>query len=126
MVDATKEFFTKYTDFKGRTSRADFWWAVLGLVLLTLVASIICSLFGGGVAPTDASQIGEYFSNPGNIIYIIWCLAIFIPGIAISVRRLHDINYSGWWVLISLVPFVGSIILIVFFCLPAVNEGNNY
>ena len=126
MVKATKEYFTRYADFKGRTSRADFWWACLGLVLITFVVSLVCTLLGGTLTSTENVDPATYFSNIGNIIYLVYCLVLIIPGIAICVRRLHDINKSGWWYLLEFVPFVGGIVLFIFYLLPAVNEGNRY
>ena len=126
MVKATKEFFTKYAVFEGRTSRKDFWLAVLGIALITFVVGVICSLLGANLNPSTDVDLKEYFSNVGNIIYVIWSLALFIPEVAISVRRLHDINKSGWWYLLNAIPVIGGIILFIFYLLPAVNEGNNY
>ena len=117
MVQATKDMFSKYAVFTGRTSRADFWWAVLGYFLLSMVVGLVVGVIGGS---------GEGAANFATILSAIWYLGTILPALGLEIRRLHDINKSGWWVLISLVPFVGSIILIVFLCLPAVNEGNNY
>ena len=116
MVEAVKEFFTKYATFKGRTSRKNFWFAVLGIFVISFLLGIV-----GGILSSILNN-----QNVTTILTAIWELAIIIPSIAMGVRRLHDINKSGWWYLISFVPFVGSIILLVFYCLPAVNEGNNY
>ena len=116
MVEATKEFFTKYATFKGRTSRKNFWLAVLGIFIISFLLGIVCGILQ---SVTGSESIT-------SIVTLIWELALIVPSIAIGVRRLHDINKSGWWYFISFVPFVGSIILLVFYCLPAVNEGNNY
>ena len=118
MVEATKKMFSNYAVFKGRTSRSDFWWAILGYIILSFIFGFVGGLILGlcGVETETAS----------NIISCIWCLATLLPTLGLEIRRLHDINKSGWWVLISLIPFVGSIILIVFFCMQSVNEGNNY
>ena len=126
MIKATKEFFTRYADFKGRTSRADYWWAFLGVFLITFVVYFICALLGADLNPSQPIDLGAYFSNIGNIIYVLYDLAFIIPIIAISVRRLHDINKSGWWYLLNCIPFVGEIVLFIFYLLPSVNEGNRY
>ena len=117
MVEAVKEFFQKYATFSGRTARRTYWMTILGLFLLSLCVSIVGGILGGIVG-------GE--NNISSLLSGVLSLATLIPSIAIDVRRLHDINKSGWWLFISLVPFVGGIILLVFMCLPSVNEGNNY
>ncbi len=129
MVEATKEFFTKYACFKGRTSRANYWWTILGIFLLTIVILVIAQLIFG--APpvleenAEPEEIVKALSNGYVIVSLIWDLLLVIPSIAICVRRLHDTNKSGWWYLLNFVPF-GSIVLLVFYLSPAVNEGNQY
>ncbi len=118
MVNATKEMFSNYCVFSGRTSRANFWWAALGVFILSFIIGFIGGFILGlaGVEPTKAS----------TIVSSVWGLATLLPILGIEVRRLHDINKSGWWILITLIPVVGSIILLVFFCMPSVNDGNKY
>ena len=118
MVEAVKEFFEKYATFEGRTDRKTFWLTVLGLFLIGFAIGIVCSILGG-VLGVDAEKLSQYVSG-------LVSLATLVPSLALDCRRLHDINKSGWWQLIALVPFVGWIILLVFLCLPAVEEGNNY
>ena len=118
MVNATKEMFSKYAEFSGRTSRANFWWAILGYYLLTFAIGfgigIVC-----GLAGIDSDKVSK-------VITPIWMLATFLPVIAMEVRRLHDINKPGTWVLITFLPIVGPFILLAFLCSPAVDEGNTY
>ena len=121
MIDGVKnEFFGKYLKFQGRTSRRDFWLTVLGIVIIVFIASFIIGLVG------SSAEEGSVISTICVVLLWILEIGISLGALSLDVRRLHDINKSGWWVLISLVPVVGSIILLVFFCLPAVNEGNNY
>jgi len=96
---AVKLGFQGYVDFSGRSSRAEYWWWLLFLMLGSIVAMII-----DGAAGT-AGTIGLLFS-----------FALIIPNIAISVRRLHDINRSGWWLLLHFVFMIGTIVLIVWAC----------
>ena len=118
MVEAVKEFFTKYATFNGRTSRKDFWLAILGLFIISFIIGFIGGFISGFFnIDTEKST---------TIISGIFSLIILIPSIAIEVRRLHDINKSGWYLLLCLIPIIGSLILLVFYCLPAVDEGNNY
>lgn len=100
-----------YANFNGRSSRSEYWWYVLFTFILGVAVSAI---FGTKTA--------------GMIISGIISLALFVPGIAICVRRLHDIGKSGWWWLIGFIPLVGAIILIVWFCkesMPMANRWGN-
>lgn len=133
IVNAVKEFFTRYVDFKGRTSRATYWWTILGLFILGFIIGFVSSLIFGAAPTINANtniEAGEalkiYFSSATNVISFIISLITIIPGIAMSIRRLHDINKSGWFYLLSFIPFIGQIILLVFYCMPTVDEGNNY
>jgi len=96
-----------YIDFQGEATRKQFWLFVLFNFIISTVLTIL------GVVGGDT--IGDLFSA----LNILFSLAIFIPGLAIAVRRLHDIGRSGWWLLISLVPFIGGIVLLVFYVLPS-------
>ena len=115
MIDAVKEMFSKYCVFSGRTSRANFWWAVLGTFILSFIVGMIGMAIGGSTE-----------SNGYILITTIWSLIILLPCLGMQVRRLHDINKSGWFWFLYLIPFVGGIILLVFFCLPSVDENNKY
>lgn len=99
-LDAIKLFFTKYADFSTRSRRSEYWWAFL-----------FCALAG-----TLAGGILKDYSW-------IWSLVILIPSIAISVRRLHDIGKAGTWYLLNLIPLVGQIILIVWYCRDSVGDN---
>lgn len=129
MIDVCKDFFAKYATFSGRTSRRTFWMTILGIFVITFVISFVSTLiFGATEVPTNLEAneaLKTYFGNPANIILMVWSIIMIIPSIAMSVRRLHDINKRGWFYLLSFIPF-GSIILFVFYLLPSVNEGNNY
>ncbi|MCK4837704.1 MAG: DUF805 domain-containing protein, partial [Desulfobulbaceae bacterium] len=65
------------------------------------------------------------FGGPG-VIGVLYSLAVLIPGIAVSVRRLHDTDRSGWWLLIALVPLIGAIVLFIFMVLDSKPEQNQY
>ncbi|WP_256107851.1 DUF805 domain-containing protein [Streptomyces sp. ODS05-4] len=87
----------KYATFTGRARREEFWMYVLLSCLVGVVFSVV-----DGV-------LGTY-----GLLGIAYSLGVFLPGLAVTVRRLHDTGRSGWWVLIALVPFVGAIVLLVF------------
>jgi uncharacterized membrane protein YhaH (DUF805 family) len=106
----------KYAQFTGRSRRKEYW-------MFALINTIICIvLYGVGLALmfTQGRSLG--FAAMG--LYVIYALAILIPGLAVSVRRLHDTNKSGWWLLIALVPLVGGIILLVLMAIEG-DPGNN-
>ena len=92
--EAIKLGFRKYFDFKGRAQRAEYWWWTLFVVIASIVLAILDGIFfGSGV--TDPEPLGNIFS-----------LATFIPGLAVAWRRMHDIDKSGWWNFLALVPVV--------------------
>lgn len=134
MINATKSYFTNYVNFKGRTSRADYWWTMLGIFLLTFIIAFIAGLiFGIPEVPTSYATPQEaieflksYFTHGYVVVLMIWSLVLILPSLAICVRRLHDINKSGWWYLLNLVPYVGGIVLFIFYLLPSVKEGNRF
>lgn len=100
----------KYTVFDGRASRAEYWFFVLFSLLITIGLSIVSFLIG----------------DEKNVIGLLFSLAVLIPSIAVAIRRLHDTNKSGWWLLISFVPFVGGIVLLVLLLLGGDSGANNY
>ena len=113
------EWFTealkKYAVFSGRSRRKEYWYFVLFTVLISITLSIIDGL------------TGTYESSAGvGLLSGIFGLAMLIPSIAVSVRRLHDIDRTGWWVLISLVPLIGWIVLLVFHVQDSTLGSNRY
>jgi uncharacterized membrane protein YhaH (DUF805 family) len=96
----------RYAKFDGRAGRAEFWWYVLANVVLYVAASLLISI---GFA--IATAIGVIVVVLAGGLY----LALLIPSIAVAIRRLHDTDKSGWFLLLGLIPFVGFIILLVFY-----------
>ncbi len=104
-----------YADFTGRARRSEYWY----FVLFNFIVSILIGLSLGVIAG---------LLNVPALVYLayLWSLAVFIPSLAVSVRRLHDIGRSGWWVLLSLIPLVGAIILIIWHCTDSQPGANQY
>jgi uncharacterized membrane protein YhaH (DUF805 family) len=101
--EAVKSGFDHYTKFDGRAGRPPFWWWFLFGILVAIGANIIDAILGTwGVVNGLAS------------------LALLLPNISVSIRRLHDTDHSGWWILIGLIPIIGWIVLLVFY----VREGD--
>lgn len=102
------EVLKKYAEFNGRARRQEYWMFMLFNILISFAIGFVEGFFGSA-----------------GILSFVYALAVLIPGIAVTVRRLHDTGRSGWWVLISLVPVVG-IVLLVFMCLDSQSDGNQY
>ena len=137
MIRAYKSYWKNYFNFKERTSRKDYWLVVLMNIIVTFVLFFIIGLIMGLIGKEMPALTGttpdavmtyymEFLKSPVGILALIWSLANLIPGIAIVVRRLHDANFSGWFYLLAFIPYVGSIILIIFMLLPTKKEGERF
>ncbi len=108
-----KVVLENYTNFTGRARRAEFWWYALANVIISIVLNIIDAGIGFG-------------SGYGGVLSGIYGLAVLLPGLAVGIRRLHDTDKSGWWLLIVFIPLVGIIVLIVFWATDAPPGPNKY
>ena len=122
---AFSRFFKKYVTFHGRASRSEFWWWFLANFIISGVLYGISYTMGTPMT-TNESGVPTPVYTAALIPYTLWGLATFIPWLALAWRRLHDANRSGGWWFIGLIPFVGWIILLVFFLLPPVPEGARF
>jgi len=123
-IEAYVAYWKNYANFNDRTSRAGYWWVVLMNFIISLVLSIISTVAALGIFatamgnPYAATDPLAWLSFGGitaiSIISTGWSLVNLVPGLAISVRRLHDVGRSWPWILINLIPVVGTIIYIVF------------
>jgi uncharacterized membrane protein YhaH (DUF805 family) len=108
LVNAWKNaVLENYANFSGRANRPQYWWFTLTAIIISVVLQVL----------TNAASIF-------GLIAVIYSLAVLIPSIALAVRRLHDINKSGWWLLITFIPIIGFIILIVWAATRG-TEGEN-
>ena len=103
LQQSVKTCFSKYVDFSGRASRPEYWWFVLAYIIMAVVSGFI-----------------------NRYLYVLVILAFLLPLVAAGVRRLHDVGKSGWWLFISLVPVVGSLVLLYFNVQPGEPQGNAY
>ena len=106
---------TKYAVWKGRATRSEYWYFILITTLITVGLTMIDLAVGTYDEETNQGLISGLFS-----------LFIFLPSIAVFVRRLHDAGRSGWWFWVLLVPLVGLIVILVFFCTDSQEEANQY
>jgi uncharacterized membrane protein YhaH (DUF805 family) len=106
----------KYATFEGRARRKEFWWFEL-FVFLVSFALVLAEV---AVVGFDAALESSF--GPSTL----FTLAILIPGLAVTFRRLHDIDRSAWWMLIIIIPFIGAIILLVWNCQRGTIGANRY
>lgn len=98
-----------YVGFQGRARRMEYWMFTLFNVIISIILSIV-----------------ETIAGLPSVLTGLYTLAVLLPSLAVTVRRLHDTGRSGWWILIGLIPLVGSIILLVFMFLDSQNNSNQY
>ena len=103
----------QYADFNGRARRKEYWMFVLFNMIFAIVAMILDNILG--------LTAGEL---PYGVFYFLYALAVLIPGLAVAVRRLHDVGKSGWMILIALIPLIGAIWLLVLMVTDS-NPGEN-
>lgn len=107
----------QYADFNGRARRSEYWFFVLFNVIISFVITFVVTfleVLAGGTGIL------------GTMISYIYCLVVLIPGIAVGVRRLHDVGKSGWFLLIGLIPIVGALYLLVLYCLDSLPDSNQW
>ncbi len=101
-----------YAVFSGRARRKEYWF-------FTLISSVVVVFFS-----VIDNQMGWKLGEDAGFLGTLYGVAVIVPSIAVTVRRLHDTDRSGWWILIGLIPLVGVIVLLVFLILKG-NEGDN-
>ena len=111
ILDWFKKALRNYTNFSGRARRKEYWYFVLVQMGLIIVAMILDAII---------------FNSETGLFYIVVALGLFLPGLAVTIRRLHDTSRSGWWFLLSILPLIGSIILLVFLASDTKLETNQW
>jgi len=134
-IGSIRSVFRNYATFTGRSARSEFWWwmlfatltrGFLGLIYtMTMLALIMpLSLAAANNNISDAAAVLGAIFNPMYFILLAWDLAILLPTLAAMVRRFHDTGRSGWFVLITFIPVVGTILMIVFLVEESRPESN--
>ena len=126
--EAIKRAFAGWSTWSGRATRAEYWWWFLFVWLVSLIPYV------GIFASMDWTTTGDgSFEGTGGgasvlwwILFVVVWLALLLPSIAVSVRRLHDTNRSGWWYWIVLVPCIGGIWYLILMLLPSTPGQNQY
>ncbi len=118
----------KYADFSGRARRKEFWLFALLMFLIEIAFMGLLSAVGGSpmmlVDPAVAPATGA--GGTVLMIYGLVLLALLIPSVAVAIRRLHDTNRRGWWILIGLIPLIGQLVLFVFYLLDGTPGPNRF
>jgi uncharacterized membrane protein YhaH (DUF805 family) len=107
-IDAIKAGFGNYVNFSDRACRSEYWYWVLFVIIGAIVTHIIDAVIGVRLTST------------------LFSLGTFLPSLAVAIRRLHDLDRTGWWMLLSFIPLVGAIILIIWFCSKGTEGPNRF
>lgn len=109
---AVSTCLSKYATFSGRAARSEFWWFVLFQFAVQLVAALI--------------DITLWGSAGGEPVQMVASLALFLPTLAVAVRRLHDNGRKGWWIFLGLVPIIGILVLLYWYVQPSQSNANDF
>lgn len=122
---AFARLFTRALDFSGRSSRSEFWWGQLMLIFATIGAFIALSFFVSTAmsAAADGSPLTSGAAGLG--LAGIVC-GVTLINLSAQTRRLHDAGYSGWWMLLSIVPLIGGLVLLVLMVMPSDDQANRW
>ena len=124
---ALTRYFRSYATFTGRASRSEYWWIALVNVMALVAFGALALSVGAATGTTTSTGV---IMGPGVAAGLvplgIWFLATVIPGLAITVRRLHDANFSGATLLLGLIPYLGELILLIFTLLPPHPAGARF
>ncbi len=128
----------RYAQFTGRASRSEFWYFILFSMIISIVLGILDGVLGTthsygmetlAVASTNTELASASMTQTIGYMQTLYGLFVLIPSIAVSMRRLHDIGKSGWWLLIGIIPivnFIGIFVLIYFYATDSQSGENTY
>ena len=120
-TEAVRTVLSKYATFTGRAPRSEYWWFALFVFLLSIPVSIVDQTL---VAPAIGYE--SFAESTPQILSGLMSLALLLPGIGVAVRRMHDLEKSGWWILIVLIPILGVLIMIYWFVQRGTAGPNAY
>ena len=115
-VQAIKSYFIRWNDFKGRSSRSEYWWAALFTLLVNIFLQVVQVMF---------LQAESVLALVAMIIILVFLVFLMIASFAVMVRRLHDVNRSGWWFLIYL-TIIGIFVLLYWYVQKGDEADNRY
>ncbi len=109
------EVLKKYAVFSGRARRQEYWYFALFNMIISIIIAVIDAVAGTYNPETGMGMLG-----------IIYAIALLIPTLAVTFRRLHDTGHSAWWLLIGIIPLIGAIVILVFMIQDSHEEENEY
>lgn len=121
------EVLKKYVVFSGRASRSEYWYFALFSTIISIILTVIDLAMGSGSADSSVSaDAGMAMSVNMGLLGGIYSLAVLLPSLGVSFRRLHDTDHSAWWLLIAFIPLIGAIVLLVFLVKDSTPGNNKY
>ncbi|MCT2539904.1 DUF805 domain-containing protein [Sedimentimonas flavescens] len=122
---AVRTCLSKYATFSGRAARSEYWYFVLFIFLCQIALGILDNIIFGTGHMTRGPGMWAY-EDRGGPLGGIFSLAMLLPMLAAAVRRLHDIDKSGWWLLAALIPLFGWLVLLYFYVQPSQPGANRF
>jgi len=115
--------YRRYFEFGGRSRRKEYWMFALLFLIVYVIAMLLSVAVGGSM---DGSGGGGIMAGLVGLLLGVFLIGSFIPSLAVAIRRLHDTDRSGWWLLIGLVPIVGAFILLYFYVIEGTRGPNRF
>ena len=125
-MEAVRSGFSNYVTFSGRARRSEFWFWTLFAIIISVVAMLVDGMIFPDLMTAQVTDAGASFQSQGGPISLVVSLGLLLPGLAMAVRRLHDTDRSGWWLLIGLIPLIGLIVLIVWYVTEGTKGPNRF
>jgi len=117
----------RYADFSGRSRRKEYWMFALGIFLIAVIPVTLLYIVALAAAFGSAGGAGGgILVTLLSLVILLLSLALIVPAIAVQVRRFHDQDKSGWFVLINFMPYVGGLVVLVFMCLEGTRGPNRF
>lgn len=126
MLDWMLMPYRRYADFSGRSQRMEYWMFTLFSAIVALVLVMLMFAGLGGVDATTGEPTMGMLGYVSIALLVIWGLGSVVPSIAVTVRRFHDQDKSGWFYLLGFIPYIGGIVMIVFMCLDGTRGPNRF
>lgn len=125
-IEAITTVYGRYATFTGRSRRPEYWWWALYIVLGAVAVALIETALGLGMWSMVMGDDEIHGMYQGGPLTWLWSVAHLLPGLAVAVRRLHDTDRSGWWLMLALIPVVGALVLLYFMASIGTRGDNRF